>query len=182
MRRWLPLSPVLFASLLAPSIAHADLRIGRDREPVERKGLMLGLSLLPGVAAAGRTPVPVMRMRYVLGGGITNNVTLATEFGIHKPLGIKAKKIGLDLDVVLTGYLGRFFVRGGAGASTWAYAAARDPFKPGVGGLVGIGWEFRIAERLGLGIGIDYDARVRPDRLVAQTLLLGIRFTGYVKK
>ena len=181
--RWLPLSVLaLAASVAVPSIARADLRIGGDRDPIERKGLMLGLSLQPGIMRAGKTFAPAMRFRYVLGGGIRDNVTLATELGLHKPLGLHTKKIGFDADIVLTGYIGRFFVRGGVGASTWAYVAARDPNKPGVGGLVGIGWEFPLGDRVGLGLGLDYDARVRPDRLVAQTLLVGLRLQGYLRK
>lgn len=173
---------LLAASLAIPSTAHAELRVGGDGEKVERKGFMVGLSLLPGAIRSGRSFVPAMRLRYALGGGINDHLTIGTEFGIHKPLGIKSKKIGFDVDVVATGYLGRFFVRGGVGVASWAYAPAKDPFKPGVGGLVGVGWEFALGRRVGLGIGLDYDARVRPDRLVAQTLLFGLRITAYPKK
>lgn len=176
------LAPLALAVSLVPSIAHAELRLGGDGEKVERKGFMVGLSLLPGAMRSGRSFVPTMRLRYALGGGINDHITIATEFGIHKPFGIKSKKIGFDVDVVATGYLGRFFVRGGVGVASWAYAPAKDPFKPGVGGLVGAGWEFALGRRVGLGIGLDYDARVRPDRLVAQTLLFGLRLTGYPKK
>lgn len=180
---WLSLASVaLAASVAVPSIAHAHLKIGGDHDPIERKGFMVGLSLQPGVMRSGKTFAPAMRFRYALGGGINDHVTLATEFGLHKPLGLHSKKIGFDVDVVLTGYIGRFYLRGGVGASTWAYVAARDTTKPGVGGLVGLGWEFPLGDRVGLGLGLDYDARVRPDRLVAQTLLVGLRVHGYVRK
>jgi hypothetical protein len=175
-------SLALAATFAAPSLAHAHLKLGGDGERVERKGFMVGFSLLPGMMRSGKSFAPAMRFRYHLGAGVHEAVTIATEFGIHKPLGIKAKKIGFDVDVVLTGYLGRFFVRGGVGVATWAYAAARDPFKPGVGGLVGIGWEFPLGRRVGLGVGIDYDARVRNDRQVAQTVLFGLRLNAYPKK
>jgi hypothetical protein len=178
----------LVATFAIPSVARADLRLGGSGERVERKGFMLGLSLLPGVTRSGKSFAPVMRMRYALGGGVHESVTLATEFGIHKPFGIKSKKIGFDVDFVATGYIGRFFVRGGVGVSSWAYAAAPDPkarldpYKPGLGGLVGLGWEFPMSERIGLGLGLDYDARVRPDGLVAQTVLFGLRLNAYPKK
>jgi hypothetical protein len=165
-----------------PSIAHADLRLGGDGTKVERKGLLVGLSLAPGMARAGNTFAPAMRFRFTLGGGVHEAVTIATELGIHKPVGINAKKIGFDVDVVATGYLGRFFVRGGVGASSWAYAAARDPYRPGIGGLVGIGWEFPMGKTVGLGLGVDYDVRVRSDRLMAQTVLFGLRLNAYPKK
>jgi hypothetical protein len=172
----------LAATFALPSVARADLRLGGSGERVERKGFMIGLSLLPGVTRSGKSFAPAMRMRYALGGGVHEAVTLATEFGIHKPFGIKSKKIGFDVDVVATGYIGRFFVRGGVGVSSWAYAAARDPYKPGLGGLVGLGWEFPMSERIGLGLGLDYDARVRPDGLLAQTVLFGLRLNAYPKK
>ncbi len=180
--RSLRLAFLALAVLFLPSIAHAELRLGGDGTKVERKGFMTGLSLAPGVTRNGKAFTPAMRMGFMLGGGVHEAVTIAAEVGLHKPLGVNAKKLGFDLDVVATGYLGRFFVRGGAGLTSWAYAAARDPYRPGVGGQVGIGWEFPLGRRVGLAIGLDYDARVRPDRLIAQTLLLGLRVNAYPKK
>jgi len=175
-------SLALAATFALPSVAHADLRLGGDGKRVERKGFMVGLSLLPGMMRSGRSFAPAMRFRYALGGGVHEAVTLATEFGVHKPFGIKSKKIGFDVDVVATGYIGRFFVRGGVGVTSWAYVAAKDPFKPGVGGLVGVGWEFPMGDKVGLGLGLDYDARVRPDGLLAQTVLFGLRLNAFPKK
>ena len=172
----------LATTFALPSIAHAELRLGGDGTKVERKGFMTGLSLSPGVTRNGKGFTPAMKMGFTLGGGVNEAVTIAAEVGLHKPLGINEKKLGFALDVVATGYLGRFFVRGGAGLTSWAYAAARDPHRPGVGGLVGVGWEFPLGRRVGLAVGLDYDARVRPDRLVAQTLLLGLRVNAYPKK
>ena len=172
----------LAATFALPSIAKADLRLGGSGERVERKGFMMGLSLLPGMARAGKSFAPSMRLRYALGGGVHEAVTIATEFGVHKPFGIKSKKIGFEADVVATGFIGRFFVRGGVGVTSWAYVPARDPFKPGVGGLVGVGWEFAMSERVGLALGLDYDARVRSDGLLAQTVFFGLRLNGYLKK
>ncbi len=109
-------------------------------------------------------------------------VAMATEVGVKQPLGLHTKKVGVDLDVVATRFVGPLFLRLGVGASTLAYAPVRDPFKPGVGGLVGVGWEFRIAERVGLALGLDYDVRARADRQFAQTFLFGLRLNGYPKK
>jgi hypothetical protein len=53
---------------------------------------------------------------------------------------------------------------------------------PGVGGSLGLGYEFRVLERVGLGLGADYDVRVRMDGRPAQTWLFGLRFTGYLNK
>jgi hypothetical protein len=175
-------SLALVATFALPSIAHADLRLGGNGERVERKGFMMGLSLLPGVTRSGKAFAPTMRFRYALGGGVHEAVTIATEFGVHKPFGVHSKKIAFELDVVATGYIGRFFVRGGVGMTSWAYVAAPDPYKPGLGGLVGLGWEFPMGEKVGLALGLDYDARVRPDGLLAQTLLFGLRLNAYPKK
>ena len=54
--------------------------------------------------------------------------------------------------------------------------------KPGVGGSLGLGYEFRVLQRIGIGLGVDYDARFRIDGRLAQTWLFGLRFTGYLKK
>ena len=40
-------------------------------------------------------------------------------------------------------------------------------------------YEFPLFKRGGLGVGVDYDARVRADGRAALTVLSGLRFSGY---
>ncbi len=175
MRRLLPLA-LSISCFAASSLARAH-----DHDEPERKGLVLGMALSPGIAQNGRTVIPVTRFRYIIGGGITDRITLTAELGLQKNHGFK--KVGFVSDIVATGYLGRgFFVRAGAGVASQTVQLARDPLKPGFGGLAGIGYEWRVAEKVGLAFGIDYDVRMRSDRLPAQTLLLGLRIGGYLKK
>lgn len=174
----------LFALFLVvfalPSIASASLRLASDRPTPQRKGFTLGVALAPGVISYGRSFVPVTRLRHIVGGAVNDHVTLTAEFGIQ---GIHGhKRVGFFSDIAVMAFLGRgFFLRGAAGVVSHAPAQARDPFRAGFGGAVGLGYEFRILERLGLGFGVDYDVRMRTDRLSSQGLFLGLRLTGYMK-
>lgn len=166
-----------------PSIAHAHLRLARDHDhdDPERKGLVLGMMLQEGVGQYGKQLVPVTRFHYIIGGGITDRITLTAQVGVQKLHGWK--KVGIVTDIVATGYVGRgFFLRAGAGVASQTVVMARDPLKPGVGGLLGLGYEWRIADKVGLALGLDYDVRMRPDRLPAQSVLLGLRLGGYLRK
>ena len=60
-------------------------------------------------------------------------------------------------------------------------ALAPRPQRAAVGGRVGLGYEWRVARGLGVGLGLDYDARMRTDHLMVQTVLVGLQFRGYFR-
>jgi len=181
---------VLAGSLAAPSLAHAHLSLAGKpaRETPPRKGIVIGVGVSPGVALLmPRGFVPVTRLHYIIGGAITDRFTLGVDIGgtaILSERTIATKnKLGFNADVVGTGFIGRgFTVRAGLGVASHAPALAFDPFKAGVGGVAGLGYEFRVMERMGLGLGLDYDLRVRTDGIPVQTVTFGLRIVGYLNK
>ncbi len=191
MRRMNPLFlllALLFA--LVPVSAQASLKIagGRaervpreQRETFPRRGIYLGANVRMGAAGIVDTFVPVVRGDYEIGGGVTDRFTLGVALGGTAYLGLD--KGSFNADVVAHRFFGKgLFLRGALGVASRVPATASVPMVPGVGGSVGFGYEFRVLERLGLGLGGDYDLRMRMDGRVAQTWLLGLRFTGYLNK
>lgn len=185
MRRLLAL--FVFAVLLfVPTLVRAELTVATDRhherEARSRKGFMMGLSTAPGIVLVPRGFVPTTRVRYVLGGGITDRFTLGAEMGATFHLGLD-KSASFDTDVVATGFVGRgFALRAGLGGSSRVVSREGRLFRPGVGGLVGVGYEFGLLERGGLRLGVDYDVEVRTDGRTAQAVFLALELRGYLHK
>lgn len=195
MRRMSPLTlllalPVLLLSVLVPLSASAGgLQIAggkahrerNKRETPPRKGIYVGGHVRPGAAGIVDTFVPVVRGDYEIGGGITDRFTLGVALGGTAYLALG--KGSFNVDVVARRYFGKgFYLRGALGVSSHVPAMASVPMSPAVGGSLGLGYEFRVLERLGLGLGADYDLRLRTDGRAGQAWLFGLRFTAYLNK
>jgi hypothetical protein len=176
------------ACLLLPASARADLRIAGDApriarhraETHERTGIHVGAAVRSGAVILRDGFVPAVGLDYRVGGGITDRFTLGFEARLQFFMGLK---LGGGADIVAERFFGRgFFLRAGVGAMSGMPARAEKIQRAGFGGQAGLGYEFRPLERLGLGLGLDYDARVRTDGLDVHTVLLGLRFRGYFKK
>jgi hypothetical protein len=189
MNPWFLLLALLF--VLAPASAQAaELQIAGgkpEREPrvkretLPRKGIYIGANVRPGAAGIVSTFVPVVRGEFEIGGGITDRFTLGVALGGTAYLGLDMGSF--DADVVAHRFIGKgFFLRGALGVGSHLPALGSVHMRPGVGGSVGLGYEFRVLERLGVGLGGDYDLRMRMDGRAAQTWLLGLRFTAYLNK
>lgn len=151
------------------------------RETPPRRGIYVGAHVRPGAAGIVDTFVPVVRGEYEVGGGITDRFTLGVAVGGTAYLGLD--KGSFDANVVAHRFFGKgLFLRGAAGVASRSPAMASVPMVPGLGGALGLGYEFRVLDRVGLGLGVDYDLRVRMDGRMAQTWLFGLRFTGYLDK
>lgn len=173
--------------VLVPGSARASLKIAggkperAQRETPPRKGIYVGANVRPGAAGMMRTFVPVVRGEYEVGGGITDRFTLGVAVGGTGYLGLD--KGSFDANIVAHRFFGKgLFLRGMLGVASAAPALDRASMMPGLGGSLGLGYEFRVLERVGLGLGVDYDARVRMDGHVAQAWFFGLRFTGYLNK
>jgi hypothetical protein len=173
--------------VLVPGSAKASLKIAGgkpergQRETPPRKGIYVGASVRPGAAGMMGSFVPVVRGEYEVGGGITDRFTLGVAVGGTGYLGLD--KGSFDANVVAHRFFGKgFFLRGMMGVASRAPALDRAAMMPALGGSLGLGYEFRVLERVGLGLAADYDARLRMDGHLAQTWLLGLRFTGYLSK
>lgn len=176
--------------VLVPVSAQASLKMAGGRakreradrgETPPRKGINVGVNIRPGAAGMGGTFIPAVRAEHEVGGGITDRFTLGVALGGTAYLGIE--KGSFNADIVARRFFGRgFYLRGALGVMSHAPALGSDRMRPAVGGQLGLGYEFRIFERLGLGLGVDYDGRLRNDGRASQTWLMGLRFTGYLDK
>lgn len=178
----LGLSTLMLAVLTPATSEASELSIATDtprrpkRETMERKGPIFGVGVSPGFAILPRGFMPTMRFHGLLGGAITERVMLEMDLGGTRFLG--QKRGGFNGDLVLTGVLGRgFYLRGGLGGTSHSPAVSPQSYRPGFGGLVGMGYDFDIADGEGasISLGIDYDFRMRTDGLPSQTVLFGIR-------
>jgi hypothetical protein len=163
--------------------AHRE-RVHREwkhRETPSRQGIYVGANIRPGAAGMVNTFIPIVRGEYEVGGGITDRFTLGVALGGTAYLGLN--KGSFDANIVANRFFGKgLFLRAMAGVASRSPAMASVPMMPGLGGSLGLGYEFRVLERVGLGLGVDYDLRMRTDTRMAQTWLFGLRFTGYLKK
>lgn len=167
---------------LLPATARADLSIATDssrrpqRETMDREGPVFGFGVSPGFVLLPRSFMPAMRFHALMGGAISHRVMLEMDLGGTRFLG--QKRGGFNGDLVATGVLGRgLYLRGGLGGTSHSPAFSRHSYRPGFGGLVGIGYDFDIADGDGasISLGLDYDVRMRTDGLPSQTVLFGIR-------
>ena len=150
-------------------------------ETAPRRGINVGASVKMGAVGIVNTFVPAVRATYEVGGGITDRFTLGLAVGGTAYLGLD--KGSFNADLVGHRFFGKgFFVRGAAGVVSHMPALASVPMEPAIGGSLGLGWEFRLFDKMGMGLGADYDARIRTDGRLGQAWFFGLRFTGYLNK
>ncbi|MEM9463018.1 MAG: hypothetical protein AAGF11_53245 [Myxococcota bacterium] len=173
-----------------PASAHASLQIAggkatrekrQKRETLPRKGIYLAGSLSPGAAGHGGATVPVLRNQWEIGAGVSDHFTLGVSLGGSAYVGREPKAFNADL--VAHRFIGKgVFLRGALGVTSRAPSFTRLLTKPAVGGAAGLGYEFRVFERIGVGLSMDYDLRVRVDAQLAHTVVAGLRFAVYLNK
>lgn len=185
MNPWFLLLALLF--VLVPGSAQASLKIAggkperAERETPPRRGIYVGAHIRPGASGFVNTFLPVVRAEYEVGGGITDRFTLGVAVGGTGYLGLE--KGSFDANIVAHRFFGKgFFLRPTLGVASQSPAPGAATMAPSLGGSLGLGYEFRLFERVGLGLGGDYDVRMRIDGRLAQTFVLGLRFTAYLNK
>lgn len=130
--------------------------------------------------------IPASRLDFVIGGGVTKRLTLGADLHVT-PYLQRSVGVAFGGDIEATGYVWRgFYLRGALGA---AAVPKRDPTRSfdevrgmtvGLGGAVGLGYEFFLNATAAMGAGFTYDARFVPgDTFPRQALLVGLRFTWF---
>lgn len=158
------------------------LQSRRDLEDFQleppRKGFYIGNQVQTGATVEPNSFIPSFGYRFELGGGLSDRVTLGVAAGLTGNLGITKGTAGA-IDVVMNAYVLRgLFIKLGTGATS--HAPQRDRLKrPGFGGVIGLGWEFRPLRMLAITASGDFDARVRTDGRVTQALLLSLGLRMY---
>ncbi|MEM7158070.1 MAG: hypothetical protein AAF799_34835 [Myxococcota bacterium] len=193
MRRpYLLLSIVALLCVLVPCSAQAaglQLAGGKAErtkligklETKPRKGINVSGSVQMGTVAISQTFVPAVRSQFEVGGGITDRFTLGLAVGGTSYLALD--KGSFNADLVGRRFFGKgFYLLGAVGVSSHVPSLASVPMSPAIGGAAGLGYEFRLFERVGMALGANYDARIRTDGRLGQAWLFGLRFTGYLNK
>ncbi len=158
-----------------------DDRLGLEdfqREP-RRKGFYIGLGVGTGATLFTNAFVPSLGYRFDLGGALTHRFTLGFAGGLWGHLGMKKDAAGV-LDIVARGYLLRgLFLEGALGATSNA-PIPMQPKRPGFGGFVGLGYEFRPLKVLGVSLAVQFDNRLRTDGRITQAVLLNFGLRAYI--
>ena len=124
--------------------------------------------------------IPSGRLELALGGGVTKRFTL----GANLYLGTFASpKFGPKLLVGgdVEGYIyvvKGFFIRTGLGAAG-VPAGDGSRTKLGLGGLLGLGYEFWLNQSAALAVHINYDVRAVPGDGLRHTPYVGLRFAWF---
>ena len=192
----LPLHLAAAASLYAAStsVAHASV-VGRNGIEIEgaqdRRGFYMGAGigfgatffaspLFASTYKDASNVIPSGRLELSLGGGISKRITLGvnlyggffsnSRFGTH-PL------FGGDVEGYFYVVKG-FFIRTGLGAAGVPSGDGKK-VKFGVGGLLGLGYEFWLNQTAALSVALSYDLRAVPGDGLRHTPYLGVRFAWY---
>lgn len=167
----------------AADVADASVTGKRGVEiegPRDRRGFYIGPGLGIGATIFGDTFVPYGRIDFLLGGGVTKDVTIGLDLNFT-PYISKSRGIAFGGDVEVVGFVYRgLFVRGGLGANGLPEGPDDNDLTVGLGGRFGIGYEFWLNQTAALGVGLDYDARFVPGRSVPRHgPMIGVRFIWY---
>lgn len=192
----LPLQLAAAAAVWAalPQSAEASVvgRHGIEIEgPQDRRGFYIGAGigfgatffaspLFASTYKDAANVIPSGRLELSLGGGVGKRVTLGVNlyggfnsnarFGTH-PL------VGGDVEgyfFVLKG----LFIRTGLGAAGVPSGDGKS-VKFGIGGLLGLGYEFWLNQSAALAVNVNYDVRAVPGDGMRHTPYVGVRFAWY---
>ncbi|HEY0133140.1 MAG TPA: hypothetical protein VGB85_03645 [Nannocystis sp.] len=186
-------SGLYVGALAIPGQAEASVvgRKGIEIEgPQDRRGFYVGAGLGFG-AVFFRSPlfastykdadnvIPAGRLELSLGGGVTKRFTLGANLYLGTYAGRNfGPKVLFGGDVEGYAFIVRgFFVRTGLGVAGLPGGDGRIHL--GMGGLLGLGYEFWLNQTAALSVNLNYDLRVVPGDGLRHTPYLGLRFAWY---
>lgn len=167
-----------------PTAAQASITGSQGIEiegPRDRRGFFVS----PGISAGasyfsdvGLIYAP-MKVDLSFGGGITKNFTLGINVYVGGYLTSQLRrKVLFGGDVEATGFVYKgLFIRGGLGAAGMPNSAG--VMSAGVGGKLGLGYEFWLNQTAAMGVDLTYDLRFVPQDGLRHTPLIGVRFSWY---
>ena len=123
--------------------------------------------------------IPAGRLELSLGGGVTKRFTLGANLYLGAYAGRNfGPKVLFGGDV--EGYafvIKGLFIRTGLGVA--GVPGGDGKIKLGVGGLLGLGYEFWLNQSAALAVNLNYDLRAVPGDGLRHTPYLGVRFAWY---
>lgn len=187
LQRWTLTAAAGCAGLVAfatPDAAQASITGSQGIEiegPRDRRGFFIS----PGIAAGasyfsdvGQIYAP-MKVDLSFGGGVSKNFTLGINVYVGGYLTSQLnRKLLFGGDVEATGFVFKgLFIRGGLGAAGMPNSAGS--MAAGVGGKLGLGYEFWLNQSAAMGVDLTYDLRFVPGDGLRHTPLIGVRFSWY---
>lgn len=179
--------------LALPDSAEAGVRAGAGGQGIEiegaqdRRGVYLGPGVFFGFSAMKQTVVPDVGLSFSFGGGVNKRVTLGLTIHAAKYLGRNEARswvFGGDFEMNAFAWRG-LYIRTGLGGVGLPAGDPDNTLTVGIGGNVGIGYEFWLNATAAASVGLTYDLRyVTGDRdLVPDPLrhsgMVGMRFLFY---
>lgn len=180
------------ALLAAPSEAEAGFRGGPHGVEIEgaqdRRGVYVGPGVFFGFSYMKETVVPDVGLSLAFGGGVTKQVLLGINLHGAKYLGRHegASSWVFGGDFEFTGYAWQgLYIRTGLGGVGLPAGDPANTLVVGLGGNLGVGYEFWLNASAAASVGITYDLRyvagereLVPDP-VRHTGMVGMRFSFY---
>ena len=180
-------------ALALPGQAEASV-VGRQgieiEGPQDRRGFYVGAGigfganffaspLFASTYKDASNVIPAGRLELSLGGGVTKRFTLGANLYVGAYAGRNfGPKVLFGGDVEGYGYIVKgFFVRTGLGIAGVPGGDGR--IRAGVGGLLGLGYEFWLNQTAAFAVNLNYDLRAVPGDGLRHTPYLGIRFAWY---
>lgn len=180
------------AALAAPSEAQAGVRGGPQGLEIEgaqdRRGIYVGPGVFFGFSGMKGTVVPDVGLNLAFGGGVTKRILLGINLHGAKYLGRgegwTSWMFGGDFEFTAFTWRG-LYLRTGLGGVGLPAGDPDNTLVVGLGGNVGIGYEFWLNATATASVGLTYDLRyvagdadLVPNR-ARHTGMIGMRFTFY---
>lgn len=180
------------ALVVAPSEAEAGFRGGPNGVEIEsaqdRRGVYVGPGVFLGFSYMKQSIVPDVGLSLAFGGGVSKRVLLGINLHGAKYLGRSegASSWMFGGDFEFTGYAWQgLYLRTGLGGVGLPAGDPANTLVAGLGGNVGVGYEFWLNASAAASVGITYDLRyIAGEReLVPEPLrhtgMVGMRFSFY---
>jgi len=176
----------------APDEAQAGVRGGPNGVEIEgamdRRGVYLGPGVFFGFSAMKQTVVPDVGLSFSFGGGVSKRFLLGLNIHGAKYLGraegASSWVFGGDFEAQAFAWRG-LYIRTGLGGQGLPAGDPNNTLTVGIGGNVGVGYEFWLNATAAASVGLTYDLRyVTGDRdlvpdPVRHSGMVGMRFTFY---
>jgi hypothetical protein len=178
-------------ALAQPLEANAAVRGGKHGVEFEgaqdRRGMYVGPGVFFGFSHMKQTIVPDVGLSLAFGGGVSKRVLLGINIhGANYLCRHEAKSWMFGGDFEFTGYAWQgLYLRTGLGGVGLPAGDLANTLVAGVGGNVGVGYEFWINASVAASVGITYDLRyIAGDRALVpdplrHTGMVGMRFTFF---
>jgi hypothetical protein len=180
------------ATLATPSQAEAAVRGGPNGIEFEgaqdRRGVYVGPGVFFGFSGMRGAIVPAVGLNLAFGGGVSKRVLLGINLHGAKYLGraegVSSWMFGGDFE--FTGYAFQgLYIRTGLGGVGLPAGDPENTLVAGIGGNVGVGYEFWLNATAAASVGVTYDLRYLagdPTLVPAplrHTGMVGMRFTFF---